>query len=242
MIQPSGTAVCGLMQLPFPELERGTTRPMHLQQWSQPLYGLLNFIPIIATVVTSILSVLMARATLRYAASADKSLALAREEFEREWAPELHIKMAKVSSNDAVIIVTNLAKISVLLQLVQIRRISHAVPFERVFLNEPLVGGMTWTQSFQRRLITATGDDFEGPIAASVTFFASGRMFRTDWFRFQIEVKHGNILHLEPTTMTARRVQVLEPETCEPKAERELELVRDVTAGMAEVSAADQDD
>jgi len=199
---------------------------MH-SKWSF-LEDLVNFIPIIATVVTSILSVLMAQATLRYAKAADKSLALAREEFEREWAPELHVKLAKVSATDSVIIVTNLAKISVLIQMVQLKRLSHAIPFERIFLNEPLVGGMTWTQNFQRRLITATGDDFDGPIAASITFFASGRMFRTDWFRFQIKVKRGQIIDLEPITMAARRVQVLEPETCEPKSERELELVRDV--------------
>ena len=199
---------------------------MH-SKWSF-LADLVNFIPIIATVVTSILSVLMAQATLRYAKAADKSLALAREEFEREWAPELHVKLAKVSATDSVIIVTNLAKISVLIQMVQLKRLSHAIPFERIFLNEPLVGGMTWTQNFQRRLITATGDDFDGPIAASITFFASGRMFRTDWFRFQIKVKRGQIIDLEPITMAARRVQVLEPETCEPKSERELELVRDV--------------
>jgi hypothetical protein len=209
---------------------------MHIKSF---LADVMNSLPIIATVVTTILSVLMARATLRYARSADKSLALAREEFEREWAPELHIKLAKVSHTDAAIIVTNLAKISVLIQLVQLRRLSHAIPFERILLNEPLVGGMTWTQSFQRRLITATGENFEGPIAASVTFFASGRMFRTDWFRFQIEVRHGEIKYLEPITMAARRVQVLEPETCEPKAERELELVHDVTGGLDVEPATD---
>jgi len=75
---------------------------MH-SKWSF-LEDLVNFIPIIATVVTSILSVLMAQATLRYAKAADKSLALAREEFEREWAPELHVKLAKVSATDSVII------------------------------------------------------------------------------------------------------------------------------------------
>jgi hypothetical protein len=201
---------------------------MHVR-WGAILSNLIESIPLIATVVTSILSMLMARATLRYAASADKSLALAREEFEREWAPELHIKLSKVSASDAELIVTNLAKISVLIQLVQLRRLSHATPFERVFLNEPLVGGRTWTQNFQRRLVTATGEEFEGPIAASVTFFASGRMYRTDWFRFQIKVKSGKILYLEPLTMTARRVQILEEESCEPLAERELDLVHDVT-------------
>jgi hypothetical protein len=135
---------------------------MHVR-WGALFSSLVESIPLIATVVTSILSILMARATLRYAVSADKSLALAREEFEREWAPELHIKLSKVSPTDAELIVTNLAKISVLIQMVQLRRLSHATPFERVFLNEPLVGGRTWTQNFQRRLITATGDEFEGP-------------------------------------------------------------------------------
>ena len=207
---------------------------MHVR-WGALFSSLVESIPLIATVVTSILSILMARATLRYAVSADKSLALAREEFEREWAPELHIKLSKVSPTDAELIVTNLAKISVLIQMVQLRRLSHATPFERVFLNEPLVGGRTWTQNFQRRLITATGDEFEGPIAASVTFFASGRMFRTDWFRFQIKVKNGKIVYLEPITMAARRVQILEEESCEPLIERELELVQDVTGAGPEV-------
>jgi hypothetical protein len=207
---------------------------MHVR-WGALFSSLVESIPLIATVVTSILSILMARATLRYAVSADKSLALAREEFEREWAPELHIKLSKVSPTDAELIVTNLAKISVLIQMVQLRRLSHATPFERVFLNEPLVGGRTWTQNFQRRLITATGDEFEGPIAASVTFFASGRMFRTDWFRFQIKVKNGKIVYLEPITMAARRVQILEEESCEPLTERELDLVQDVTGTGPEV-------
>jgi hypothetical protein len=197
---------------------------MHVQ-WNI----LVNAIPLVATVVTTILSVVLARATLQYAKAAERGLAIAREEFEREWAPELHIKLAKVSSSDADLIVTNLAKISVLIQLVQLRRLSHAVPFERVFLNEPLVGGRTWTQSFQRRLVTATGDEFEGPIAASVTFFASGRMYRTDWFRFQIKVRDSKILYLEPITMAARRVQILEEDSCEPLSDRELELVQDVT-------------
>src|SRR3954463_15787001 len=123
---------------------------MHLQWLNQHNISftlILEYIPLIATVATTILSLVLARATLRYAAASDKSLALAREEFEREWAPELHIKLTKVSSSDADLIVTNLAKISVLLQMVQLRRLSHATPFERVFLNEPLVGGRTWTQN-----------------------------------------------------------------------------------------------
>ena len=200
-------------------------------QWTLQLSTLVNSIPVIATVVTSVLSILMARATLRYAEAADKSLALAREEFEREWAPELHIRLERVSAAESRIMVTNLAKISVLLQLVQVRRLTHVVPFERVLLNEPLVGGTTWTQNFRRQLLIATGEDFAGPIAASVTFFASGRMYRTDWFRFQITVRDGNIQRLEPINIAARRVQVLAPDG-DPSTERELELVRDVTAAL----------
>jgi hypothetical protein len=172
------------------------------------------------------LSVVLARATLRYAEASDKSLALAREEFEREWSPELHIKLERLSAGDARIVVTNLAKISVLLQLVQLRKLSHAVPFQRTFLNDPLVGGTTWTQDIGKSLLACTGEEYQGLVAASITFFASGRMFRTDWFRFYIQVHDGRIFRIDATNMPARRVRVLENRR---GPERRRELVRDVS-------------
>ncbi len=200
-----------------------------------PFSNLAAYVPVLATVITSILSVVLARATLRYAESADKSLALAREEFEREWTPELHIKLERLSATDANIVVTNLAKISVLLQLVQWRRLSHGVPSLRWFLNEPLVGGRSWTESVGRRVVASTGQDFQGALAVSVTFYASGRLFRTDWFRFQVEVSHGNIIRLNPVNIAARRVQVLD-RTADDNIGRE--LARDVTEGVAEETPA----
>ena len=185
---------------------------MQMQWFSQhgiPFTLVVEYIPLMATVVTTILSLVLARATLRYAEASDKSLALAREEFERQWSPELHIKLDKVSSRQAKIVVTNLARISVLLQMVQLRRLSMAVPSLRSFLNEPLVGGSTWTDDVGKHLFACTGDDYEGQIAVTMTFYASGRLFRTDWFRFHIEVSHGEILRLDPVNIAARRVSVL---------------------------------
>jgi len=197
---------------------------------SIPFFSLINYIPLAATVVTCFLSVILARATLRYAEASDKSLALAREEFEREWSPELHIKLERLSASETQIVVTNLAKISVLLQLMQLRKISHAVPFERCFLNDPLVGGMTWTQEIGKRLLVCTGPEFQGLIAASVTFYSSGRMFRTDWFRFYVEVSGGHVVRLNPTNVPARRVRVLENRK---GPERRREMAQDVTASVA---------
>jgi len=202
-----------------------------------PVSIFVEYIPVIATVVTTILSVVLARATLRYAKATDKSLALAREEFEREWSPELHIKLERVSASEAKIVVTNLAKISVLLQLVQWRKLSHGVPSLRWFLNEPLVGGMTWTENVGKRLIGSTGGDFQGAIAVSVTFYASGRLFRTDWFRFHVEVNRGNILRLDPVNMAARRVQVLEPHNEDGRVKSD--LVVDVTEPLADETPAE---
>lgn len=198
-----------------------------------PVSDVINYIPLVATVVTCILSVILARATLRYAEASDKSLALAREEFEREWSPELHIKLHKPAESEPQIIVTNLAKISVLLQLVQIRKLTHAVPSLRYFLNEPLVGGSTWIQDIHKRLIAATGDEFQGPIAVSATFYASGRLFRTDWFRFQVEVRRGEVTRLDAVNVAARRVRVLEPRRGE---DIRRELVRDVAEAAAQES------
>jgi len=195
-----------------------------------PLLTIITYVPLLATLVTCYFSVVLARATLRYVESTDKGLALAREEFEREWSPELHIKMERVSSSEATIVVTNLAKISVLLQLFQFRKVTFMVPFERCPLNEPLVGGRTWSQEIGRRLLACTGPDFDGQVAASTTFFASGRMFRTDWFRFHVLVENGRLLRLEPTNIPARRVRVL---TGRKGPERRRDFVQDVATGEA---------
>lgn len=205
---------------------------MHLQWFSQhsfPFTLIVAYIPLIATVATTILSLVLARATLRYAEASDKSLALAREEFERQWSPELHLKLEKVSSQDAKIVATNLAKISVLLQMVQLRKVSMAVPALRYFLNEPLVGGTTWNEELGKRLFACTGDDYEGQLATCITFYASGRLFRTDWFRFDIHVSHGEILRLDPVNIAARRVRVLEG-----AGKTRRDLVRDVVGVAAD--------
>jgi hypothetical protein len=202
-------------------------------QWIQsfriPLSTFISYIPVIATVVTCFFSLILARATLRYVEATDKGLALAREEFEREWTPDLHIKLERISATEAKVIVTNLAKSSVLLQLLQLRRLSHAMPFERCRLNDPLVGGMTWSQEMGKRILACTDSDFEGPIAASITFYAAGRMFRTDWFRSNIQVREGRIVSLEPSNMPARRVRVIERKG----PERRREFVQDVTSTAA---------
>src|ERR1700729_3381450 len=200
--------------------------PQFMNSIRTPVSVLLSYVPIMATVVTCFFSVVLARATLRYVEATDKGLQLAREEFEREWSPELHLKLERVSASEAKIIVTNLAKTSVLLQLVQLRKLSHAVPFERCRLNDPLVGGMTWTQEMGKRILACTGDEFEGPIAASMTFYCAGRMFRTDWFRSHIQVRDGRIVSLEPSNLPARRVRVIEHKG----RERRREFVQDVTA------------
>ncbi|HET9182277.1 MAG TPA: hypothetical protein VFP59_09110 [Candidatus Angelobacter sp.] len=179
----------------------------HTIQWPM----LVNFIPVLATIITTLLSIVLARATLRYAHAADRTLELAHEQFEREWAPELHLRMERVSAGDARIVITNLAKTSVLLQLIQLRNLSGTFPLEKQYLNDPLVGGMAWTGQLGEDLLHLTGNNFSGPIAASASFYCSGRLFRTDWFRFKVEVHGGRIDRIDPVTLPAHRVRVLVP-------------------------------
>jgi hypothetical protein len=203
---------------------------MNLMQWfnqhAVSFTLIVAYVPLIATIVTTVVSLVLVRATLRYTASSDRSLALAREQFEREWAPELHLKLERLPSGEAKIMATNLAKISVLMQMMQLRRLSMAVPSLRCFLNEPLVGGSTWSEDLGRRFCTCTGEDYDGQVAASITFYAAGRMYRTDWFRFKVEVREGKVLRLEPVNISARRVRALESKDGTPITRRE--LVRDV--------------
>lgn len=208
---------------------------MHLHwdlQWFSQHGSIVNsilaYIPLVATVTTTFLSIVLARATLRYAEASDKSLALAREEFERQWSPELHIKLEKLASGEVQIVVTNLARISVLLQIVQLRRLTMATPSMRSFLNEPLVGGGTWVQDLGDHLFACTGEDFQGQIAACVTFYASGRLFRTEWFRYQISVDRRKVMRLDPVNIGARRVRALHNE-----GESRQELVKDAIGAAA---------
>jgi hypothetical protein len=206
---------------------------MHLEHWITsyriPFSTLIACVPVIATIVTCFFSVILARATLRYVEATDKGLALAREEFEREWSPELHIKLERVSAGEARIVVTNLAKTSVLLQMAQLRKLTHAMPSERWFLNDPLVGGMTWTQDISKRLLGTTEGEFEGAVVASMTFYASGRMYRTDWFRFHVQMREGRIARLDPSNIPARRVRVIDRKG----PERRQELVQDLAGDAA---------
>ncbi len=201
--------------------------PQLMNSFRIPFTTLVSYIPVIATVVTTFFSVILARATLRYVEATDKSLALAREEFEREWTPDLHVKLERISPSEARIIVTNLAKTSVLLQLLQLRKLTHAVPFERFRVNDPLVGGMTWSQEMGKSILSCTGYEFEGPIAAAMTFYAAGRLYRTDWFRAQVVVREGRLVSLEPSNMPTRRVRQVERKG---QPERRREFVQDVAA------------
>ncbi len=83
------------------------------------------------------------------------------------------------------------------------------MPFERQYLNDPLVGGNTWTQHIGERILAITGNDFEGTLAASVSFYSAGRLYKSDWFRFDVEIQRGRFEKIEPVTLPARRVRVL---------------------------------
>ena len=123
----------------------------------------------------------------------------------------------------------NLAKSSVLLQLVQIRKIHDAVPFAKYPLNHPLVGGRSWMEDVGDRFLSLGSHEHRGTVAASATFFCSGRLYRTDWFRFEVEVSGKNILRLVPITAAANRARVLESKVAERALKRQ--TVVDVVAG-----------
>jgi hypothetical protein len=54
-------------------------------------------------------------------------------------------------------------------------------------------------------------------------------MYRTDWFRFHIQVRDGRITRLDPSNIPARRVRVIDHKG----PERRQDLVQDVAADSA---------
>ena len=101
--------------------------------------------------VTTIVSLILVRATLRYTESSDRSLALAREQFEREWAPELHIKLERLSARDARILGHESRENFRPDADGATAQVVDGVPSLRYFLNEPLVGGTTWSDDLGKR-------------------------------------------------------------------------------------------
>jgi hypothetical protein len=192
---------------------------------------MVNYIPVVATVVTCVFSLVLARATLRYVEATDKGLALAREEFEREWSPELHIKLRRLSASDVEIVVTNLAKAAVLLQVLQFRSLTTSAGSEKCVLNDPLIGGMAWTHSVGERISRITGPEFEGIVDVSITFFASGRMFRSDWFRFNMLVHNGHTLNVDAVSVPARRVRVVHAHEEHAEMDISKKLIENVPEG-----------
>jgi len=63
-------------------------------------------------------------------------------------------------------------------------------------------------------------------------------MYRTDWFRAQVQVREGRIVSLEPSTMPARRVRVVERDG----PERRREFAQDVTADVADQTEGDSEE
>ena len=60
-------------------------------------------------------------------------------------------------------------------------------------------------------------------------------MYRTDWFRAQIQVREGRIATLEPSTMPARRVRVVERKDPERRREFAQDVAADATPDKVEV-------
>jgi hypothetical protein len=96
---------------------------------------------------------------------------------------------------------------------------------------------MTWSDDLGKRFFACTGENYEGQVAASITFYAAGRLYRTDWFRFQVHVHNNQLVKLDPVNIAARRVRVLENRDGKGAAR---ELVRDVVvdANKSEEKAA----
>ena len=53
-------------------------------------------------------------------------------------------------------------------------------------------------------------------------------MYRTDWFRFQVQVRHGEVHQLDPVNIAARRVQTLDDDE-----NMQQELAKDVVKAKA---------
>jgi hypothetical protein len=164
----------------------------------------------IAAIVTLFLTGLLAYVTWRYTRATDDSLALgrrqlelSREQFEKQWRPDVHLR-AIIDGKDPALEVTNLGRMAIVITSLQLRftDTSHGVlrkPFPRPF---PLSAGNR--DSLGRDLVNQALDavglsDLVGvtSIEMALTFTALGEYYETAWFRFIATVSRGDVRDLQ---------------------------------------------
>jgi hypothetical protein len=168
----------------------------------------------ITSAVIVVLTVILARTTMRSTAITREALRITRDQFDREWWIDLHVRILEFElpgnrAEDSVVRITNLGRASVMVEIARLRSsssiggVSVQVPMDRVIaggladeipfaslreaLNHCFVPGHPETARSQEWQVVRQS------LQISLQCYSARQRYETDWVTFSVE------FHTHPT-------------------------------------------
>jgi len=147
--------------------------------------------------------------TRRYARTAERSLKLAQQQYEREWTPDVRVQVLASDTSKSIfpqLVVSNLSRAAASVHTLRFRRVRGAnadtLGVQTFPLNELLPGGSSLTLNIFLKLqayVFGTHATEGELIAVSAGYYCSGKDLTTDWADFVISL---GPLDIKPTNKT----------------------------------------
>ena len=161
----------------------------------------------ILTIILVIATCIYAYLTHRSLNVARESLKLSREQFEREWKPDLHTTLDLIpvshTSSAARLTVTNLGRVAVVLHQLTIGVKTNAGESDHGFsANAPIRHGEAYEEDITKKLertleregrLSKDAQQFRAGVSIWVTFYSTGKLSATDAVSFNVESSEGRI-------------------------------------------------
>ena len=155
-----------------------------------------------------LLTFLLVCAAILSSRSTTKALRLAKEQFDREWKPELGIHLDMVDGQTLHLVVGNLSRAAAWIETLYL--LPQGVADEKVQLGtlRGIVGGGATTNFEIRKevltclrnlqLSSQTRPNWQGPILIKVGFKCGRKYLETDWTQYNFEIADWSLSRVSP--------------------------------------------
>ena len=194
---------------------RALTRVKTLQQLLPWLSRNAAGFQALSAILVAIFTLALVVITRRYARIAERSLKLAKQQYEREWSPDVRVQVLESDTRKDIypqLVVSNLSRAAALVHTLRFTRVRGANAdtqgVQAFPVNELLPGAGSVTVNIFLKLqayVFGTHATEEDLMAVSAGYYCSGKDLTTDWADFVIS--SGPPLNIKPTNKTLHKLR-----------------------------------
>lgn len=155
----------------------------------------------VSGLILALLTGVMVYATVHYARLSAASLRLAREQFEREWTPHVHVQVLPWEQGRAQLVVTNLGRASVLLLSYEMS--ARGILVQPLVLETPLRAGEAFKRDITRDITGTVRDQWDDIMSFRVRYVHLEQNLVSDDVHCSVRVEDGLIRHLDAIPVRA---------------------------------------